>query len=200
MLQETQFIFLNSRFEKTIAFLSVNLWDMLEMKSPELQAKRGTLRHILLCKDSRLQGRASLIRRNILLMMACVTIQKKKLSHWCGQDTGSHGTTTCVYRKILYFPSVTAATGSCIIFHNQDHLKVIPRHSHWPETILLYGTVNARHSHAPTHMQCCVQCGCTQTHTKRAYLCQCSVHAVSSIYLSPVLAISSVSQRNISLS
>lgn len=41
--------------------------EMSLMKSPVLQAKRGTVSHILLCKDSRLQVRVSLIRRNIQL-------------------------------------------------------------------------------------------------------------------------------------
>lgn len=122
------------------------------------------------------------MRRNILLMMLCVTIHKRKLSQWCGQDSGSYGTTTCAYRKIQQFPPVTAATGSWIISHNQDHLKVIPRHSHWSGTVLLYGTVNGWHSHTPTHMQCfCVQCGFTQTRTKSAYLCQCTVVCAQSV-------------------
>lgn len=97
------------------------------------------------------------------MVTACVTVRKRKLSHWCGRDTGSYGPMTRVYRKILQFPAVAAATVSQIISHYQNHLKVIPRHSHWPGTVLLYRTVNGRNS------SFCVQCGCAQTHANSAY-------------------------------
>lgn len=76
------------------------------------------------------------------MMMACVTVRNGKLYQWRGQDTGSYGPMTCVYKKILQFPAVTAAAVSRIISRYQNHLKVIPRHSHWPGTVLLYRTVN----------------------------------------------------------
>lgn len=118
--------------------------EMSLMESPVLQAKRGTVSHILLRQDSGL----SLV---ILIEMACVTNRKRKLSHWCGRDTGSYGPMTCVHRKILQFPADTAATVSQIVSHYQHHLKVIPRHRHWAGTVLLYRTVNDSSSH--THTQ-----------------------------------------------
>lgn len=124
--------------------------------------------------------------------MACVTIRKRKLSHWCGQDTGSYGHITCVHRKILQFPAVTAATVSQIISYYQNHLKVIPRHSHWPGTVLLYRTVNGSNSYTHTKFLC------TETHTfivsanvactqAAAFTCSITITNLRSLHLVLVL-------------
>lgn len=93
------------------------------------------------------------------MVMACVTLRKRKLSHWCGQDTGAYGPMTCIYRKILQFPAVAVATVGRIISRYQNHLKVIPRHSRESGTVLLYRTVNGQPTHTYTNIQfVCVQC------------------------------------------
>lgn len=94
------------------------------------------------------------------MVMACVTIRKRKLYHWCGQDTGAYGPTTCIYRKILQFPAVAVATVGRIISHYQNHLKVILRHSQESGTDLLYRTVNGQptHTYTNTYTNKCVQC------------------------------------------
>lgn len=125
------------------------------MESPVLQAKRSTVSRILLCKDSEFS-------LAIFMVMACVTIRKRKLSHWRGRDTGAYGPMTCIYRKILQFPAVTVATVRRIISHYQNHLKVIPRHSQGSGTVLLYRTVNGRNLHT---------CKQRYTHTYIVFVC-----------------------------
>lgn len=75
----------------------------------------------------------------VFLAGACVTIRKRKLSHWCGRNTGSYGCTTCIYRKTLQFPVVTLATVCPILSRYQSHLKVIPRQRVWNGSALQDG-------------------------------------------------------------
>lgn len=78
---------------------------------------------------------------SLALFLAEACVRKRKLTRWCGQDTGSYGRTSSIYRRILQFPEVALATVCPKSSGDQSHLTVIPGHSQGSGMALPYRIV-----------------------------------------------------------